>query len=358
MGNLTLYKYNPDPAKKDKWLELRKKLSGIGNPNHVAFGASDIGTILTREDGVTNYNDYLSKKEFFYHACEWAPIGKLQKLELYRGEVLEDIIYNNYWRYINPEAFNDHAGFIENVYGERKVFRRGRKYNYTISNKKYPWLYVNPDYQIFKCKHNPKGFLENKSPTWRAIEKYVSNTPPSYIFQCFTQMLVGEVDYSELLMVTDATTPELRPFEKNQAIYDKIIEQTHEFYLLVLEGKKIVYDPDMPLHEKEQALEDIAPAPDGSDSLTEFYTEQHKKKLQTVEVDGTDEMLDKVLAYLKKKSEIGDMTTDLKRLEQEIRSWYVGDIGKISFGDFGAISYYSKFNVPSRILKNFEGQAA
>lgn len=337
-------KYNPN--NKNKWLELRNSLKGKNMPGLIRFGGSDIAKVL-------DMDEYMSATEFFYASCDWIDAEPEKKLPMYRGECLEDIIYKGYWRYINPDNPSNEE-LISNVYGEKKIYRTGQRFNKTILNSKYPYLYANPDYRMFKSNYNPTGIIEMKAPTWRAIEKFESQLSPSYMYQVFMYMMLDGSEYSEIIQLVDATNPSIHPLEPNKVIYDQITDASNKFANLVLKGKNIVYNTEIPILEREQMLAEIAPEPNGKDHLTDFYTEQHKKKQAAQTVDGTEEQLDKVLLYLELKySKAKKLEFEYTKIEQEIRSWFVGDIGEISFGNYGSISWHKRINIPFRIYKNY-----
>jgi hypothetical protein len=341
--SVTLHKYNP--KRKDLWLDLRNELRGKNTPDTWRIGSSEVAKVLGRDE-------YMSKTEFFYHSVDWINADPLKKLPMYRGEIQEKFIFDAYWKYINPDNPSNEE-FLDNVYGEKKVYRNGRLFNYTITNDKHPFSYSNPDFQIFKNQWNPKGFVEAKSPTWRSVEKFESNLPVSYLFQTYHQMIMGEVDYAEIIMLIDSTIPEIFPIEPNKVIYDQINDSIHDFGMLVLQGKDIVYNESIPLMEKEQMLADIAPENTGEDHLTDFYKENHKLKLSKASVEGGEEQLVKVLDYLERKAQAKDFDKETSILEQDIRAWFTGDLGTIDFPPYGSITWNQKFNCPARIYKNY-----
>lgn len=338
--------YIKHPKTYSEWQDLRNHIAGMGDKNTVRFGGSEIGTILGK-------NPYQTNTEFFYIACEHVNMPRPPKLILMRGHVQEDVIAKHYFKYWDPEN-PDHETFLNNWYGEKKIFRNIRSINSIILNDRFPQLFANIDYQLFKSRHNPTGVLECKSPTKRAMDVWEAGIAPSYVLQPHAYMMVTGYKYAEVFCVTDATYPEAFPFRPNEKIWAGINSDTLEFQRRVLEGKKITYDKTLELYEKEQYLSDIAPEPLGEKSYTQFLKEQHRPENAKSEIDGTDERLATVLEYIQQREDVKVLDKEKERLEQVIREWFIGDIGYISFGELGKISWKTKFNVPKSILKKYQ----
>jgi predicted phage-related endonuclease len=343
MPKLQKFKYRTRP----EFLALRKKIQGVGDVNTYRVGASEIGTLM----GV---NEYKSARILFYEATEYVTVADLKKPETHRGSVQENFIYQNYWRYLNPEDPSDEA-YLDNWYGAKKVYRTAKKSNAIYVNEKYPQLFVSPDYEMPKSKYNKRGVLEIKSPTWRSVEKFESGVPTSYVAQVFMQMLVTGVSYGEIMQLLDSTYNQLFVFsEIPEGIKDAIIEKSLDFQRRVLEGKKIVYNNKLSSIEKEQMLAELAPDDDQPLLFKEFIMERHRPENALATVEGDGEQLQTVISYLLAKEEIKKLTTDNTKLENEIREYFKSGIGYIDFGgSAGKISYVDKLNVPARILKKF-----
>lgn len=340
MSKLLKYKYKSYP----EFLALRKKLQGQGDPNTFRIGGSDIGVVM----GV---DDYRSATVFFYEACEFVQKEDIKKMEMHRGKVQEPIMKDEYWKYVNPEDPTDEA-YLENYYGKRKTFRKASRCNAIILNQKYPYLFVTPDYLIPKNQYHDRGVLEMKSPTWRASEKYEAGIATSYIAQCHMQMLVLDLNYGEIFAVEDATYIKMLQFnEVSDTIKKHMLDKSVDFHDRVLRGKKIVYDNTLSQLEKEQRLAMIAPEDDRPELYKEFLKEKHRPENAKAHIPGSAEQLQKVINYLMQKEGISDQTKDLLKLENEIRGWFMADIGYIEWEGVGAISYIDKFNVPKRILQ-------
>lgn len=340
MASTKLQKFKYNSYK--EFLELREQIGGKGDPTSWRCGASTVASVL-------NEGSYMDSFMLFYSACEHISRPSLLKPETHRGQVQESVIYNEYWRYINPEDASFES-YIDNWHGKKKIYRRAVNEKYIYFNPKYPQLYASPDFRITKNKYSKKGPLEIKCPNRRAVDKYVTGIPREYEIQIQQQMMVMEEVYGEVFMLVDTTDPELFCYEKNKEIQERIDHDTREFGALVLEGKKIVYS-NMPWEEKEQALGEIAPEPTGIENVSQFLKDQHKPENAKVTVEGTSEQLEIVLEYLRAKENIKSLYDTNNVLENKIRSWFTGLIGEIQFGPGCSISYKSKLNVPKRILE-------
>ncbi len=204
-----------------EFLFIRKELQGVGKKDVFRLGASDIATVYNNGKKI-GLNEYVSPTVFFYHCCEFHPREVPHSLEMTRGTILEPVIYENYWKHLDPEHPTKEA-FLENFHGDKRIFRTARKINYTAVNSKYPWLFASQDYFINKNSFTKRGPLELKSPSSRACEKYEANIPTMYVIQNHDQMMITESDYGELFAVVDATYPEIFQFGTDEVINKNII---------------------------------------------------------------------------------------------------------------------------------------
>lgn len=343
MGYTKIQKFKYNSHK--EFLEVRNVLSGTGTSHTWRCGASTVAAVL-------NQSQYKDRFQLFYEACDyWVP-PVMMRPETHRGHVQEKVIYNEYWKYINPDD-PSFESYIDNWHGKKQVYRKAVNEKYIYFNPKYPFLYASPDYRITPNKYNNPGPLELKSPTTRAIEKFKSGIPREYEIQVQQQMMVMVKKYGEVFMLRDSTYPELFCYEPDKILQEQIVSETHDFHQIVMQGKAIVYS-DMSFEDKEQALGEIAPEPTGLEGTTEFLKERHKPENAKVTVDGTDEQFKVLLEYLLAKGKIKDLSKINLQLENEIRSWFTGLIGVISFGPGMDISYKSKLNIPMRILNKIE----
>lgn len=339
------------PYKSHKeFLELRRHLQGRDTNDQYRIGGSNIATIYSNGDKI-GANEYASPTVFFFSECGFHVREDIQSLPMSRGNVQEPVIFENYWKLTDPEHPVPEA-WLNNFHGEKIEYRTAKKANAIYVNDKYPWIAVSPDYIFPMSKYNPRGVLELKSPTSRAIEKWEAGTPVAYVVQTYAQMLVLGLGYGELFQVVDATEPQLFQFHENKGIEKNIIDSSKDFVERVLAGKKIVYGIGTEL-QKEQALAKLAPVDDGSPFYTQFLKERHKPENAKATVPGTGEQLELVLKYLRQKAKIGVADRSLLRKENIIRGWFSGGIGSIDFGDLGKIGWVDKLSVNKNILKKY-----
>ena len=335
----------------NEFLSIRKELQGSGQRDVFRLGGSDLAKVYSNGDKI-GLDEYTSPTVFFYACCDFYDKPILQNLEMHRGKIQEPVIYKEYWRYFDPNNPTSEA-YLDNYWGEKKIYRKAQNVNHVISSDKYPWLFVSLDYKIIKSKYSKGGPLELKSTSWRANQKYESGISPGYVIQNHGQMMVLGAEYGELFDVQDATTPKLYSFERNAGIEENIIGSTHDFVQRVLKGKKIVYS-NMPALEKEQALSELAPADNGNPLYTEFMIERHKPENAKATIDGTDEMLDLAVNYLRLKEQEKDVSEKALSAENKVRELFRDtNIGTIEF-PHGQINWKVNLSVQKKILKNVE----
>jgi hypothetical protein len=320
---------------------IREKLRGTGQRDVFRLGASDIGLIL-------GLNEWRSTIAAFYEHCEYVPNRFEPTLDTHRGHVLEPIAYEQYWKYMDPEN-PDPGTYLKNFYGPKKVFRTARKSNTIYLNPEHDHVFASPDYE-FVNDDGLAGVLEIKFPRGFVAQKYEAGIPAEYVAQVQFQLFVGGFSVAEILVMEDATTPNLFFFELIKESKERMLETTHEYVQKVLAGKKISYS-NMSDIEKEQAIGELAPEESNHPKYSEFLKEWHKPENAKLEKDGTDEQLDIVCDYLRAKEWEGAAV----KLENQIREWFSGGIGVINFGKhIGRISWRSKISIPRTILKNAE----
>lgn len=349
MKNLTVHKFKTH----NEFLALRHMMSGKGQKDVFRLGASDIASVYSNGEQI-GMNEYVSPTRFFYESCDYVQKDPYNSLEMHRGHIQESIMQNQYWKFINPnwDPSELKSLYLDNFYGERKIYRKATKANQIVENKDYPWLFITPDYLINKNEYTPTGPLELKSPSSRANDKYEAGFATMYMLQNQAQMLVLNKDYGELFQVTDATWPQLLPFTKNDQIHSNIISSTKDFVDRVLAGKKIVYSKRKKA-VKEQALAELAPADDGHPMYTSFLKEKHRPENSKLVMEGDDDQLEIVLKYLKARKKADSLDRSKVKLENKIREYFAPGVGHIEFPGLGKVSWIDKFVVDKKILTNY-----
>lgn len=332
-----------------EFLAQRDRLRGKGDPKVFRIGASEVPTIYSNGEK-TGLNEYVSPTVFFFECCDFVVKENINTPEMTRGHIQESVIYEEYWRYINPEAPTT-EDWLANWHGPRHVFRAARAPMSSFINDKYPWFYNTPDYIICKNPFTKRGPLEVKSPSARANEKYESGIATQYIIQNHVQMLGLGYDYGELFAVTDATYPQLYQFEMKDNIRENIIESSRKFVELVLKGKKIVYSKRGGYDYKLQKLSEIGPKDDGNPLYTDFLKEKHKPENAKATIQGDEYQLSVVADYLRAKKLLEPEKQRILALENRIREFFKEGVGYIEWPDIGRIGWVEKFNVPAKLLE-------
>ena len=343
---LTRHKYRSHP----EFLALRQQIQGKGDPNTFRMGASEVGTTYVK-DGKIGLDEWTSPTVFFYQSCDYYDKPDITNLPMLRGKIHEHVNYSEYWRYMDP-ADPSIDTFMHNR-ENGNVIRRARKSNEIIINHKYPWLFMSPDYIITRSKRSEKGPLEIKSLSSMENGKYKAGVAEKYVIQNHHQMLLGGWKYGELFDVENQTTPKLYQFEYDKEIAERIIENSHDFWLRVMKGKAIVHSGISQL-EKDQMLAELAPPDDGNPLYTDYLKDKHNPELAKATVIGTEDQLQFVIEFLKAKEGLEEIKTSVLEKENKIREWFNGGIGEITWEGVGHITWFEKFNVPKKLLKMVE----
>jgi len=335
------------------FLALRRKMTGAGQKDVFRLGASDIASVYNNGEQI-GLNEWVSPTRFFYESCEYVKKEPYNSLEMLRGHIQESIIKSEYWVYINPDWDENEMKnlYLDNYYGEKKVYRKAVKANQIIENKDYPWLFITPDYHISKNELTSSGPLELKSPSSRTCDKYESGVATQYLIQLQGQMLLWQKEYGELFQVVDATWPGLFKFNKNEKIQEQIVLSTKDFVDRVLKGKKIVYSRRSATY-KEQALGELAPPDDGHPLYTKFLKERHRPENTKLSLEGDDNQLENVLKLLKVKEKQERLDRSKVKLENKVREYFSPGVGEINFPGLGSVKWIEKFVVDKKILKNY-----
>lgn len=245
--------------------------------------ASEIGTIL----GLSKYQiaaDLLLKK------TGWKDDNRDGSRFTVAGELFEDVIASawEYYDYSNPEAY------ILNYKYKKKVRICERK-NGSLRNSDFPWISASLDRVIKKGGVNLLDGSEIEKPCpleLKYLDQFVmrqfeSGIPPVYIVQLMTQMMVSEVEYGELFIMSSDRDFHLFPIDYRPSLGESIKEHTRVFHGLIAKGKELksMYDKAMlngnkqEAAEIEQEMELICPRPaQGQEELyKQFLNEQYQK---------------------------------------------------------------------------------
>ena len=269
------------------------------------IGGSDMGTLM-------GLNAFESALELFHRKVGVISSSKPESLSTYSGHTMESVIYESYWRFYDPENPTDER-LVENAVAGR-VMRTARRKNFTMISKEFPWLGANLDYIIDENKFTPPGILDCKNSLTWVSNQYESNVNPVYVIQKQDYMLVTGFDYSELAYLLDGRYPRVFPIPAERSIQEHIVRMSKEFWLTVLEGRKIWNDTSMSEEERLQELSTIEPQVDSSEALEGYLKDRFKKSKKNGQMVITDEILEVGRNYLACNEQLNTIEDD-KRLQ-------------------------------------------
>lgn len=318
-----------------EWLAYRQ--TGIG--------ASEVGTVL-------GLNDYKSSLELYYQKIGLVPIRDMPNVPAFMGLQLEDLIAR-LWSYWDGTQ----ASVIENGTNKRAV-RKCRRVRAYVRNPKYPWLFVSLDRLIPKANQRGEGNLEMKSISRMEANKWQGGVPPGQIAQVNTQMMVPELEYTELAQLQDGRWFEVLPIEPSVILQQSIAERTYDFWERVLAGRKHVnklyhcqsrYD-QRGVDGCNQEIDALAPEPDGTIAYTEYLTEKFKKGQEDVIKFGTLEQLQDAQEHISLRGQLKEVEEEIRLRENRLKN-YMGLAHILDFGQDGKI-YWGDRSDGKRIFNN------
>lgn len=295
----------------EQW--LAKRINGLG--------ASDIGTLF-------GFNQYKAPIELFYEKIDPTPRPNVDNIHSFMGRYMEDDIAN-LWQYFDKTQ----ESIIEN-YKAKRIVRKCRRINASVSNPAYPNLYVSLDRVINKHDGRGEGALELKTISTYEANKWESGIPHSHMMQVQCQIMVCDFTYGELAILKDGKFFELWPFEKNENICNAIAEKVREFWAKVERGRVLMtrkyeavssYNFNL-ANECEAEIQELEPSPDGSDAYTAFMREKFKNRpidANTGVIQGTESDLAAAREYTRineamkalKTAQVLEKNKLLRRLE-------------------------------------------
>lgn len=266
-----------------------------GTPEWYTFrqtgiGASEIGVLLGLVD------KYSSPAQLFHEKVgtidPWTEDNEIMAW----GRWSEELIAER-WQYWD----GDNKTYLQN-YTSGNLIRRCRKLTGYVRNKKYPWLFASPDRIINKeggfCLDtgealDKEGNLEIKTIEERSAAIWEGGIPPYYIAQINQQMLVMELDYSELAILENGRRMSVIPIRRNETLCKAIIANSKYFWEKRVEPARTAFFKAKELRamgreadaEKYEAvIQNLEPDPSPGDSYKQFMSERYKKKREEVEL--------------------------------------------------------------------------
>ena len=317
------------------WLHFRTR----------GLGASDIGAVL-------GFSDYCSPMQKFDEKISLIPKPKFENLSMFLGKRAENL-NAEMWEFWDGSV----EGMMKNFYSGTKV-RRCRRINAYIQNPKYDWLFVSLDRIINKHSNVGEGALELKNLSSYEAEKWENGIPTTHLLQVQTQCLVAGFEYGELAIKQDDRNYNVYPFERNHAICEQIIDQTHDFWHgKVVPARKLqtqIFHAKQNFNLKlvedlEGQLQQLEPEPTGDDSVSDFLSEKYKKALP-ISREGTPEQLQWAKEHVKAKEAFKQIEFRKNELENRLKV-SMKNVEVLNFGKDGKVSWANTVK-GNRIFRN------
>ncbi len=262
------------------------------------------------------------------------------------GLRIEDIIAEA-WEHYEPKGEEDN--YVKNC-REGKIIRKCKNIGGYIRNPKYEWLSMSLDRVINKGMPTMTGeILKEEVPLeLKSIQSYALNqwdtVPPAYLAQITLQMIIMEVEYSELCLLDSSQKLHLYPIEYNDEFGQQILEITNDLWhnrvlpakelLKALEAEKDDGKKGDIQYEIDQLEPDSTESPAYSDFLKEKYKDGYVKDA----IEGTMTDWENAAHYNQCNAEIGRQ----EDIKQVYKNKILKSLGKhefIDFGEDGIISY-------------------
>ena len=176
--------------------------------------------------------------------------------------------------------------------------------------------------------------------------------------QVQTQCLVAGFEYGELAIKQDDRNYNVYPFEKNHAICEQIIDQTHDFWHgKVVPARKLqtqIFHAKQNFNLKlvedlEGQLQQLEPEPTGDDSVSDFLSEKYKRGVRFLR-EGTPEELSIAKNHIIKKEQLKTLEFEVREAENKIKH-SMKDVEVLNFGKEGKI-FWTNSKTGSRIFRN------
>jgi len=335
---------HPIPYGTDEWHKFR--LNGIGG--------SETGSIL-------KLNPYETAARVYHEK-----IGNLEPQRedsqfMFWGREHENKIAE-IWQYWNGTE----EGYIENRKAGN-IIRKCRSVNGYAVNPDYPWLFASLDRLINKegginfLTGKPleeEGILECKTLSYWGASVWEDGIPPYYLTQIQQYMLIFDVQYAEIAILTDGNKFHVEYIKRDDGLCQQIIDITKSWwYDRVVPAKKAREQRDMSQakgntseYEKQETIvQQLEPEPDDTDAYRQFQSDKFLKEREEVEGDfevfdlcKQDEILKKMEGRVKKERSL---------VKNKLIKWIVEKSAELaSFDKLGKFTYTLKKGAKNRSL--------
>lgn len=318
-----------------EWYKFRQ--SGIG--------ASEIGVLLGLVD------KYSSPAQLFHEKVGTVSPWTDDNQSMAWGRWTEDLIAD-LWQYWE----GDDVSYIKNK-TEGRMIRRCRKLTGFVRNKKYPQLFASPDRIINReggfyldtgVALASEGNLEIKTIEERSAAMWQSGVPVYYIAQINQQMLVMDMDYSELAILENGRRLSVIPIRRSDALCHEIVTTSKHFWeKRVLPAKEAFFKSqelrkmgrEADAEKYDALIQKLEPDPSPGDAYKQFMSERYQKKRE--EIDLTPKM--KLYGMMHRSAHLmAEYFTAQKSLAANILAKEMADYGTewAKTPDVGYIRYF------------------
>lgn len=293
-----IFKIDKRGISHDTWMRARNQF----------LGSSEVGTIL-------GLNQYESPLEIFHRKVGVIDTYKPEQLSTYAGHVMEPVIYENFWRYYDPENPTPER-MIDNALNKR-VMRTARRVNFTLVSAEFPWMSCSLDYAMDPSKTTLPGPLDCKNSLNWVVKQYEGEVHPGYICQIQHMQVITGWAYGELGFLLDGRYLSVIPVPANAEIQEAIIREGKKFWQTVVEGRKIWLRTDLPEHDRLAALVEFEPEITASSALEDYLKKRYVAVYKQGKMVGTKDILEVAIRYLRCNENLNQVEED-KTLEGNI----------------------------------------
>ena len=251
------------------------------------------------------------------------------------------------WTYYDPTGEPDN--YVQN-HRDGNVIRTCRKATGYYRNPKYPWLSTSLDYIIKKGQVAATGeILKEECPLeTKTIDAFVlgqwESIPTYYLAQVHVEMLIMEVEYSEVVLFDSRKNLHIYPVEYLKEFGDQILDLTHDFSKKtdVAKGlmKQISETTDQSkIDDLNGQIDELEPeAGDNKKAYEEFLKEKYRDSYIKESKEGDMKDWENAINYNQVSAEM-KRQEDIKQIHKNKILKSLGKYEYISFGEDGEISY-------------------
>lgn len=330
---------------------IRVSTVGMSRPDWLAYrqtglGSTDTGRVL----GLYDYPG-ASAMELYYQKIGMVPVRDHQNVPTFMGNQLEQLTSKlwNYWE-------GSQASVMQNCDSGR-IVRRCQKVKAYLRNPRYPWLFTSLDRLILPHGGRPEGNLELKTISRDEANKWQGGVPLGQIAQVNHQMLVTELEFTELAQLQDGRWFDVVPLEPSTIIMEEIVERTKIFWDKVVAGRKLVnqlfeyerrYD-QRGVDNCNAAIDALAPEADGTLATTDYLNERYKERTSAMLI-GNAEDLETAELHLDAHKWVKSSEEALRTHENKLKA-RLGGAQILDFGERGRVTWTETVD-GKRIFRN------